>query len=326
MYLQWPAAPAWLVGYDWTGTPRATVHLRELEGQTDAIGSGVAVAPNGNGFAGGAYTFDRSGNVVYRGAAPTKGNLVTAFSEDGRLRCGVEVATSEVDQNGNGTADFYLVVQAVASAPVRVTRFLHLDAIPGDMGYNVGACSNWLNRALLVRTVCCGVQGALVLRLSDGAVLGTWSRTGGSPVFSPDGQEVADPTWTSDGKTVSTEVRLVLGGTVLARYGAGIEFKAFSASNRLAIVSVGGETQVIEVSTRRVVWQGAAGRTLARVWPRPGSSDVALAFTAPPVQTPCPGSPSSQCTNPLDDVVIVHGDGSSVALAGEFLMPMTWAY
>jgi hypothetical protein len=233
------------------------------------------------------------------------------FSEDGRLECGVQTQTSAIDSSGNGTEDFYLVRQTPGSAPVRVRLFLHLDFVSGDMGYSAVACSRWLDRALLERTVCCGVQGALVMRISDGATLGTWSRDAGQPVFSPDGQELADPTWTPDGQTVSTDVRLVLGGTVLARYGPGIVFQAFSGDNRLAVVTVSGRTEVIEVATRRVVWRDADGRSLVRVWPRPFSGDLALAFgqqnTAQPMQ-----------------LVVVHPNGVSVPLAGQWLVPMTW--
>lgn len=176
-----------------------------------------------------------------------------------------------------------------------------------------------------MRTVCCGIPGATVVRLSDGAVLGTWSRGGsGQPVFSPDGQEVAQPTWAADGTTQSTEVRLILGGTVLARYGWGVAFRAFSANNRFAVVKTGAQAEVIEVATRRVVWRDTQGRTLARVWARPGTGDMALFFSTPPVQVPCPNSTSSPCTNPLNNAVIVHPDGSSVPLQGDLFVPMTW--
>ena len=325
LYLQWPAAPAWLVGYDWQGRPSATIHLAEVDGHTDAIGSGIVVAPNGGGFLSSPYTFDRLGHVVYQGPPPSKGNLNNTWTEDGSLVCGVEEENSAIDSNGNGTSDYYLVRRLPTGPQVRVTRFLHLDSVPGDMGFSMVACSHSLNRALIVRTVCCGIQGAMVLRLSDGALLGTWTRgSSGSPVFSPDGQEVAEPTWTADGKTVSTEVRLILDGTVMARYGVGVDFKAFSANNRLAVVDSGGQTQVIEVATRRVLWSDTQGRTLSRVWPRPGTGDMMLAFTAPPVQMPCPEASSSPCTNPLTTEVIVHADGSSVALDGEHLVPMAW--
>lgn len=324
MYVQVPDWPTWLIGYDWQGKPRATVHLAELDGHTDQSGSGIEVAPNGSGFLYGMYTFDRVGHVVYQLPPPGKGNVVGTWSEDGQLLCGVEESISGIDSNGGGTADFYFVRRTPTGPPVRVARFLHLTQIPGDMGYSPYACSHWLDRALLVRTVCCGISGVIVVRISDGAILGTWNRDAGSPVFSPDGQEIADPTTTVDGKTVSTEVRLLLGGIVLARYGPGISFQGFSADNRLAVVMAGSQVEVIQVSTRRVVWRDKDNRTLSRVSARPGpGGDVALAFTAPPVQVPCPGSPGSMCVNPRSQVVIVHADGSSAALTGEFFVPMS---
>jgi hypothetical protein len=300
------------------------VHLKELDGHVDEIGSGISVAPNGSAFLGSPYTFDRLGQMVYQGPAPDKGNLNSTWSEDGQLLCGVEVANSTIDSNGAGTSDYYFVRRTATGPSTRIARFLHLDFVPGDMGFSLYACSRGLNRALVVKTVCCGIQGALVLRMSDGAVLGTWNRDAGSPVFSPDGQEVADPTWTPDGKTISTEVRLLLGGTVMARYGEGIDFRAFSANNRYAVVTVAGRTQVIEVSTRRVVWRDDQVRPLSRVWARPASNDLALAFTAPPAQVPCPNSSSSLCTNPIDEVVIVHADGTLIGLGSNLLMPGTW--
>ncbi|HYM96032.1 MAG TPA: hypothetical protein VET26_01915 [Candidatus Sulfotelmatobacter sp.] len=330
LYVQLPGSPSWLVGYSWQGKPAATVHLKELDGHTDQLGSGIGVAPNGNGFIyGGAYTFDRLGHAVYQGQPAGKGSAPTMWSEDGQLLCGVEEQTSAVDSNGNGTADFYFVRRTPTGPAVRVVSFLHVNAIPGDMGYSAFACSHWLDRALLVRTVCCGIQGAIVVRISDGAILGRWDRDAGSPVFSPDGQEVADPTITADGKSViSTEVRLILGGTVLARYGPGVSFLGFSGDNRFAAATVtvagGTQTEVIEVSTRRVVWRDPSNRPVARIVARPASGDLAIAFTAPPAQVPCPQASSSQCTNPLSNLVIVHPDGSSATLPGEFLVPMTW--
>lgn len=331
LYLIVPGLPSWLVGYDWQGHPRATVHLKELDGHADPSGAGIIVAPSGNGFAyGGAYTFDRLGHVVYSQPPGGKGDLITTWSEDGQLLCGVQEISSAIDSNGNGTTDYYFERRTPTSAGVRVAHFLHLDAIPGDMGYSVFACSHRLDRALLVRTVCCGISGVVVMRISDGAILGTWNRDAGQPVFSPDGQEVADPTMTADGKSVaSTEVRLLLGGTVLARYGPGISFVGFADGNRLAVVSVavggGTRTEVIEVATRRVIWQDPSNRALSRVWPRPGTSgDLALAFTASPAQVPCPGSPGSDCPNPLSNIVIVHADGSAAGLAGDVIVPMGW--
>jgi hypothetical protein len=328
LYVMVPDAPSWLVGYDWQGKPRATVHLKELDGHTDQLGSGISVAPSGNEFIyGDMYTFDRLGHLVYQAQPVGKGGVATTWSEDGQLLCGVEEATSSVDSSGNGTADFYFVRRSPTGPAVRVAHFLHVDGIPGDMGYNVFACSHWLDRALLARTVCCGISGVIVMRISDGAILGTWNRnTGGQPVFSPDGQEIADPTMTADGKTTtSTEVRLLLGGTVMARYGPGISFLGFSANNRYAAVTVAGRTQVIEVSSRRVVWRDPLNRTFSRLWARPGlGGDVAIAFTATPVQVPCPNASTSMCTNPRSNMVIVHADGSSAELHGEFLVPMTW--
>jgi hypothetical protein len=310
-YLQWPSSPTWLIGYDWSGKPRATVHLAQLDGQVDAIGSGIAIAPNGSGFATPAMTFDRGGLLIYQSPAPpNKGGLVTLWSEDGQLLCGVET-TSAIDSSGNGTEDFYLVRRSLTGPPVRVAHFQHLNFVSGDMGYTAVTCSDWLDRALLVRTVCCGVQGALVLRLSDGAQLGSWTRESGEPAFSPDGQEIADPTWTSDGRTISTDVKLVVGGMVLAHYGPGIAFHAFSGDNRLAVVTSAGQTQVIEVATRRVVWRDTAGRSLSQVMARPFSGDLVLAF----------GTPNT--TQPMQ-IELVHPTGVSAVLDGSWLVPMSW--
>jgi hypothetical protein len=325
LYVQAPGAPTWLIGYDWQGQPRATVHLTELDDASNSP-TGITVAPNGAGFTGGFYTFDRLGHVIYQYQPSGKGFAVNTWSADGGLLCGVEEQSSQMDSNGNGTTDFYFVRRAPTGPPVRVARFLHLNAIPGDMSYKAYTCSNELDRALVVRTVCCGVQGAIAIRISDGAILGTWERDAGSPTFSPDGQLVADPTWNNAGATLSTVVSTVLGGTVLARYGPGIAFRAFSNNNRQAIVmserAGGSVAEVIEVATRRLVWQDSASRSISGVWSRPGSGDIAIAFTASPAQIPCPNASSQPCTNPESQVVIIHPDGSSVRLSGTFLLPM----
>lgn len=207
-------------------------------------------------------------------------------------------------------------------------RFLHVDSIPGDSGYSSVACSHRLNRALLVNTVCCSIAGGLVIRISDGTTLGTWhpGSGGGWPVFSPDGQLAAEPTFASGGTApVSTVVRTIPGGTVLARYGKGINVKAISGNNQFAVVSGdgsgGSQTRVIELTTARQMWQDGSTRTLRAVWARPGSGDVAVAFPASTVQMPCPSPQSGLCADPASAVVIVHADGSFVALPGVFELP-----
>ncbi len=327
LYVTVPGWPTHLVGYDWQGNPRATVHLTELDGYAHTTPEGISVAPNGQGFESGAYTFDRLGRVIYQHDPSIKGFTIRTWSEDGAILCGVEEVHPTSNSDGSGTTDYYLVRRAVSGPPVRVVRFLHLDAIPGDMGYYSVACSHRLDRALLVQTVCCSIASAMAIGISDGRILGTWHpATAGWPVFSPDGQLAAEPSSVSGGTTlVSTVVRTVLGGTVLARYGKGITFKALSGNNQFAIVSGdgsgGSQTRVIEVTTARQVWQDGSNRGLRAVWARPGSGDIALAFPASTAQIPCPSQQSGMCADPESDVVIVHADGSFVALEGVFELP-----
>jgi hypothetical protein len=171
----------------------------------------------------------------------------------------------------------------------------------------------------------------MAIRISDGTILGTWKRDAGSPIFSPDGQLVADPTYATGGTTsVSTVVRTVLGGTVLARYGQGINFKALSGDNRLAVVAVdgpgGSQIRVIELTTGRQVWHDRLNRSMRAVWARPGSGDIALAFPASTTQVPCPSDQSGPCDDPESEVLVVHSDGSFAALPGVFVLPRpSWA-
>jgi hypothetical protein len=321
--------PTYLVGYDWQGNPRATIHLKELDSSTPTNPDGISVAPNGQAFESGAYTFDRLGRVVYQHEPGGKGLRVNTWSEDGAMLCGVEEVHPTANSDGSGTTDLYLVRRPASGPPIRVARFLHLDVIPGDMGYYSVACSHRLDRALLVQTVCCSIASAMAIRISDGTILGTWKRDAGSPIFSPDGQLVADPTFASLGNVpASTVVRTVLGGTVLARYGQGIAFKALSGNNQFAVVSGdgrgGSQTRVVELSTARQVWQDPTGRSLRAVWARPGSGDIALAFVASATQVPCPSGQIGTCADPESVVVIVHPDGSSTPLDGVFELP--WPY
>jgi hypothetical protein len=325
-YVTVPGWPTYLVGYDWQGNPRATIHLKELDSSARAP-DGISVAPNGQAFESGAYTFDRLGRVVYQYEPAGKGLRVNTWSEDGAMLCGIEEAVHpNASSDGTGTTDFYFVRRAVSGPPVRVARFLHLDAIPGDMGYSSVACSHRLDRALLIQTVCCGIASAMAIRISDGTLLGTWKRDAGSPIFSPDGQLVADPTNAPGGTLpVSTIVRTIPGGTILARYGQGITFKALSGNNQLAVVSGdgrgGSQTRVIELTTTRQLWQDSTGRSLRAAWARPGSGDMALAFPASTTQVPCPSGQTGMCADPESVVVVVHPDGSATALRGVFELP-----
>ncbi len=320
-YVQVPGWPAWLIGYDWAGRPRATVHLKEAE-TSDNTQFGISVAPNGAGFVAGQYTFDRNGKLIFQYPITGKGGDATTWSEDGTVLCGVSAASTMTDPaTAAGYTDYYFIRRTPTTSTVTVSRFLHVDGIPGDMGFDMYACTNWLDRALAIKTVCCGIWGATTLRISDGAVLGTWTRSGGGPVFSPDGQLVADPVVDGAGNTLSTTVGTVLGGVVIGRYGAGVTFRAFSRDNRYAVVQVGGSSgpiaQVIQVSTRRVVWQDSTSRPINSVWARPDGGDLAVAFTAQPYQVDC--NSSVPCRNPQSNVVVIHPDGSSVSLGGDFL-------
>ncbi len=327
IYVQVTGYPAWLIGYDWQGYPRATIHLKEVDDGGN-IPFGITIAPDGSAFAAGEYTFERTGRAVYQyQLAPKTGPMV--WSEDGAVLCGVnELSTTTDPATGAGYTDFYLMRRTPTTSPITVARFLHVNFIPGDMGYNLYACTHWLDRVLAVRTVCCSYSGATTLRLSDGAVLGTWNRDAGQPVFSPDGQLIADPTWDSAGNTTSTVVSTLLGGVVIARYGPGVTFRAMSRDNRYAVVMVvdsgGPVAEVIQISTRRVVWRDSSSRNINAVWARPGSADIAIAFTASPHKVQC--NSSVPCTNPESNVVIVHPDGISNAISGDFLtIAQPWA-
>ena len=321
-YVQVAGYPAWLIGYDWQGQPRATVHLKEL----DAAPNGpmaISVAPDGSGFVAGNYTFDRTGKAINEYSTGGKEGGPTAWSDDGSTLCGV-TATSTITAapTAQGSTDYYLVRRTPTTPPVRVTRFLHLDASPGDMGYGLRACVPSLDRALAVRTVCCSTAGAIAFRLSDGAVLARWERDAGEPLFSTDGQLVADPTEDAAHSTTSTTVSTILGGAVIARYGPGLKFASISRDNRYALVTTpdsgGPIAQVIEISTGRVTWRDQAPRSLNAVWSRPASGDMAIAFAPSPPPAPCTAGPIS-CPGPESNILIVRPDGSTTALPGRFI-------
>lgn len=94
-----------------------------------------------------------------------------------------------------------------------------------------------------------------------------------------------------------------------------------SRDNRYAVVMVadsgGPVVEVIQISTRRVLWRDSSSRGINAVWARPGSADIAIAFTASPQKVQC--NSSVPCTNPESNVVIVHPDGTSNAISGDFL-------
>lgn len=320
-YVQVTGYPAWLVGYDWQGKPRATIHLKGVE-NVGNIPFGISIAPNGSGFTASGHTFDRTGKLIYQSTITGKAGGANTWSEDGAVLCGVKAVSTMIDSSmAQGYTDFYLLRRTPTTSPVTVARFLHVDFIPGDMGYSLYACTHRLDRALVVKTVCCSYAGATTLRLSDGAVIGTWARDAGQPVFSPDGQLIADPTWDSAGNTTSTVVSTLLGGVVIGRYGAGVTFRAMSRDNRYAVVMIrdsgGPVAEVIQISTRRVIWRDSSSRSINAVWARPGSGDIAIAFTASPKKVPC--NSRVPCTNPESNIVVVHPDGTSNAISGDFL-------
>src|ERR1700730_6660770 len=90
LYVHDPSHPGWLIGFDWTGTPRGTVKVdpslttpgMSPDGQLFSVGSG---AKGGTG-----EILDRLGNPVQGVGGALPGSTLPIWADDNLHRCGMQ--------------------------------------------------------------------------------------------------------------------------------------------------------------------------------------------------------------------------------------------
>ena len=305
LYVNDPNHPSWLIGFDWTGTPRGTVKL------DPSVGT-VGMAPDGQSFAVGYGNKGGTGEILDRlgqpvpavGAAIPSADL-PIWADDNQHTCGVAVDS----QGLNAT----LVTLVPGQAVKTVVALPSGQAGPG--GYRIASCSFRNDEALVVRSSQ-GPSELLAVRLSTGKI--TSLDTYATPellsdlVASADSTLIAENSSKSIGQlqgqnAPSTIIRRLSDQSVVLTLAPTMGVLAFNSDDSLVLVNTspwaGGTPTalaVIDVQSGQTIWSyngpGMFGNAIAQ----PGGRDFAIYVRKPTVQ------------DPLTDLMIVHADGTAV--------------
>ncbi|MEO8744079.1 MAG: hypothetical protein ABI334_07680 [Candidatus Dormiibacterota bacterium] len=308
LYVHDPKHPTWLIGFDWTGQPRATVKL-------NAAQPNVGMAPDGQSFAiglnakGGNWQFlDGLGQPV---ATPLTlpGAYSTMWADDNQHVCSMTF-----DQQ---TLDYTLWI-APLGAPIKRVMVVAHDPNVGQTVVSLAACSFKNDRAIAVRTTNANPSEMWVVKLSDGTVLAHTTYTGaalGTVTASADAAFTAENSSLATGQAPpgapATVIRRVSDETVVASLDPTIMVLGFSGDDSTVLVTrvpwLAGLTHlaVFDLAGHQV-WSDDGTQTYFGIFETaPGGRDFAVAYAPPPAQNVQPTT-----------IVILHGDGTVNQLPG----------
>jgi hypothetical protein len=334
IYVHDPNHPSWLIGYDWSGTPRGTVKPDQAIDPNQL----VAQAPDGQSFQvmptakGGSGVFlDRLGAVI---SSPGNAGVYTGgvWADDNRHFCSVSF-----DQQ---TYVWALVTQGPGEAQKQVAVIAR-DTGVGQTGIGITGCSYKHDQAVVVRTTIAWPSEMWVMQISTGKVLSHTNYTDqpSNLVASSDtlfiGENSGVSTALQQPGSSATVIRRVSDGSVVASLDPSMGVLAFSYDNSLVLVTTSPWVQgqpahiaIVDVKTQQVVWRYDGPYGLGRYLveqPDSQGRTVGLGFAlalkfVPPTATPCGATPQTACRapveDPLSDILIVHGNGSLSFISG----------
>jgi hypothetical protein len=319
IYVLDPNHTSWLIGYDWSGQPRATV-------KPDPALVGVGMAPDGQSFSVGAGAKGGAGGLLDRlgqpiplsGAIPGKAGPI--WADDNKHMCGVSLDLQTLDW----TFVTLLPGEAVKSGPV----IAHEPIAGGQTGIRLAACSFRNDAAILVRTTVSWPAELWVVRISDGKILLHNTYSGGAVranvVASRDGLLIAENSSQSTGQQGSTApstfIRRLSDMSVVATLDPSMSVLAFSGNDSLVLVTtapwLGGSPihlAVIDLRDNRALWRYDGPEGLGGYLAEPDGALFVIALKSVPNHTP---------DDPLRDVLIVQGDGTTIPIPGRYAT--TW--
>ncbi len=330
LYVHDPAQASWLIGFDWSGKPRGTVKPPvDLDPST-----GLSPAPDGSAFQLGGGAKGGSGIFLDRLGQPMANADVAAntvggtWADDNRHQCLVTL-----DQR---TFVWGLSTVLPGEAP-RAVAVIARDAGIGQTGIGVVACSVRQNLAVLARTTIWWPTELWVVRLSDGKFLAHHEYEGTAlvtVVANVDGTYVAESSANAQGLNpkgaARTTIRRVADWTVVATLDPSFQVLDFTSDGSLVLATTqldSGQAPshlaIIDWRSGRVVWRYVGPESLYRSTVEPDESGFALALRAPTRYEPahCGAAPYGMChevSDPLNDILIVHGDGTTTAITGRY--------
>ena len=309
IYVHDPGHRTWLIGYDWSGKPRATVKL-------DPTQTAVTMAPDGQTFAlglyakGGNWQFLDSFGKPIGGPTALPGVINPRWADDNRHVCGITL-----DQQ---TFAWTLWTQLPGEAAKRVTEIARDSGI-GQSFVGLVACSFKNDTAVAVRTLNVPTE-YWVIQLSTGKLLKHRDNLPpmASIVVSDDSSLVAENSTRSTGMVdapasstrSATTIRFLTKDTVVTTIDGSMGVLAFSGDKSLALVTlapwVGGQPAhlgVVDLSTGAVIWQDDGTTVFDWFVVQPGGRSFALSYSASGQPGPGPAT-----------VLIVSGDGTAIKL------------
>jgi hypothetical protein len=323
LYVRDPARQSWLIGFDWQGQPRGTIELASNPGFTQA-------APDGAGFLAPDGTYlDRLGAHVPGPTAPgVTGKAAGLWADDNRHLCFVAVDFQ--------TYAWTLSTQLPGEA-VRPVALIAQDQGLGQSGITAVACTFKNDLAILVRTSIWWPSEIWVVRLTDGKVVShhSYIATDLVTVLSTrDGSYIAESSSRAQSMeargAANTTIRRVSDWSGVAPLSPSDQVLQVSGDGSLVLVTTQSSASVlpshlavIDWRTGRAVWSYDGPESLYRSVASPDGREFAVALRAPTRYEPahCGAAPYGTChevSDPLNDILIVHGDGTTTAITGRY--------
>jgi hypothetical protein len=317
-YLKDPDHPGWYVGFDWTGTPRATLKLPPQSDQglslaQSADGSFFIYRPGGKGGSGQFY--DRlgrplSGNGGFAGAV---------WADDNSHQCGMAVDES---------AGKWILATQVPGQPAKTVATVAPYSQGQQSALELLACSFHNDRAVVERIANSYPTDLWVIQLSDGKVQThtTYTDNGtqlGPLAASPDGSLVALNSsqavgGTTQASTPTTVVR-ASDGALVAKLDPSLAILAFSADNKTVLVTTSpwvvntpAHLAVLEIPSQRTVWRYDGPEQLAGFFINPAGSGVGVMLQNP-------NDPAG--AHPTVDVVILSQNSEPLIVPRHYQRP-----
>ena len=308
IYVHDPNHPTWLIGFDWSGTPRATVKL-------DPTPSAVVMAPDGQTFAlglyakGGAWQFlDRTGRLI--GPETTlAGAINPLWADDNKHVCSIAFDSQ--------TLEWTLWTQLPGEAAKRV-RVVATDSVIGQSGVSLVACSFKNDTVIAVRTVQAWPSEYWVIRLSDGTVLAD-DKGGGSDIASivgsRDASLVAFNSSKSSGQSgtvaPTTQISRASDSGLVASLDPSFGVLGFNGDDSRALVTltpwVGGQPAhlgMVDLQTGNLVWQDEGSALFGGFIVQPGGQDFVISY---PTTAQGPGPATILIVQPGGGVIKLPG-------------------
>lgn len=309
IYLQDPENASWYIGFDWSGTPRGTIKLAQAGGiDQSPDGSSFEIGSPGKGGTG--QFLDRLGSPLSQ-SVPVQ-NVSGMWADDSTHICGIALDQQKFT---------WTLVTFGPNQPLRNVALVAQDSSLGQTGLDVAACSFKNDRAIVVRTTIASPSEAWLIRLSDGRVLGHSAfhpnaNGAASIVASPDATLEAENAGPSTPSTYIWRNPISSGLKIAATLDKSVTVLAISADDSAALVTTAPDVQgqpshlaVVDIATGRLVWSYDGPDEYAGSGTEPSGAGFAIRLKTP--------TNIGTAVTPIH-VVIVRGDGTSVAIRGEF--------